>query len=228
MTRSTSQLRAVWAPACAPASTRTTVALNGEGRITVDRRTVPAFLALDTCLRHHNYRTRRADTGAYNCRKITGGTGYSLHAYGIAADLNWQTNPYGRRLVTDMPRRMVDDILAIRTVGGHRVFRWGGDYTTNKDAMHFEVVASPAELAGGIDMRSLPGAPPVTPVPPAPTKGPLMALSDAEQTELLNRVRAIDLRSLAIQNETTDGADPKKGGISRRILAALTRIEAKT
>jgi len=134
------------------------VPLYGQGVITVDKRTVSAFLALSACLRAHDYRTRRADTGAYNCRRITGGSGYSLHAYGIAADLNWSTNPYGKRLVTDMPPAMRDAIKAIRTRGGHLVFRWGGDYSGNKDAMHFEVVASPAELATGIDPNTVPGA----------------------------------------------------------------------
>lgn len=111
---------------------------------------IPAVAALDARLRAHNYRTRKADTGAYNCRKITGGSGYSLHAYGIALDINWQSNPYGPTLVTDMPAAMVADIKAIRTRNGKQVWRWGGDYAGNKDAMHFEIVCSPADLATGI------------------------------------------------------------------------------
>jgi hypothetical protein len=95
-----------------------------------------------------------ADTGAYNCRQITGGTNYSLHAYGIAVDLNWSTNPYGRTLVTDMPIGMIEAIEGIRTAGGVQVWRWGGRYSNNKDAMHFEVVASPAELARGIQSQT--------------------------------------------------------------------------
>jgi hypothetical protein len=31
-----------------------------------------------------NWDPPKASTGAYNCRPITGGTLYSLHAYGIA------------------------------------------------------------------------------------------------------------------------------------------------
>jgi hypothetical protein len=112
--------------------------------------TVPAFLALNECLRRHDYRAHPGQTGAYNCRPITGGTGYSLHAYGIAADINWSANPYGRRLVTDMPRAMIADVKAIRANNGARVFRWGGDYRGNKDAMHFEVICTPADLATGI------------------------------------------------------------------------------
>lgn len=150
MSLSTSALRREWAPHCPDASKRTTVDLYGDGRVNVLRDIVPAVEALDACLRAHGYRTRRADTGAYNCRRITGGTGYSLHAYGIALDINWQSNPYGPRLVTDMPRPMVDAIKAIRTNTGAQVWRWGGDYRTNKDAMHFEVVCTRADIASGI------------------------------------------------------------------------------
>lgn len=163
MAATTSQLRSLFAPACS--NDRTVLTLHGAGRISVRNVTVDAFRALNACLVKHKYSTRRADTGAYNCRKITGGTGYSLHAYGIAADLNWNTNPYGRKLVTDMPSAMVRDIKAIRTRNGKQVFRWGGDYSTNKDAMHYEVVCSPADLRTGINPSTVPGAVAYTPPP---------------------------------------------------------------
>ena len=150
--RSTAELRILWAPACTPPFARYT--LHGGGVVTVDVLVVDALKALNAVLIDWDYRTRRADTGAYNCRQITGGTNYSLHAYGIAVDLNWSTNPYGRTLVTDMPIGMIEDIEAIETVGGVQVWRWGGRYSNNKDAMHFEVVASPAELARGIQSQT--------------------------------------------------------------------------
>jgi hypothetical protein len=158
--RSTAELRILWAPACTAPFAR--LNLYGEGVVTVDVLIVDAVKALNAVLIDWDYRTRRADTGAYNCRQITGGTNYSLHAYGIAVDLNWQTNPYGRTLVTDMPIGMIEAIEGIRTAGGVQVWRWGGRYSNNKDAMHFEVVASPAELVRGI--RSTTTTP--TPQPP--------------------------------------------------------------
>lgn len=157
MALSTSQLRRAWSPAC-----------RGKGDVFLS-----AYAALDRCLRSYSYRPRSADTGAYNCRTITGGSGYSLHAYGpatsftfwngvriptaLAVDINWQSNPYGPRLITDMPRGMVDAILRIRTNSGVRVWGWGGYYSGNKDAMHYEIVCSPADLRTGIDARTLPG-----------------------------------------------------------------------
>ena len=158
--RSTAELRILWAPACTAPFAR--LNLYGEGVVTVDVLIVDAVKALNAVLIDWDYRTRRADTGAYNCRQITGGTSYSLHAYGIAVDLNWNTNPYGRTLVTDMAIGMIEAIEGIRTAGGVQVWRWGGRYSNNKDAMHFEVVASPAELVRGI--RSTTTTP--TPQPP--------------------------------------------------------------
>ncbi len=167
----TTQLRSWWSPAC-----------KAKGPVYL-----PAYRALDACLVAHGYKLRQADTGAYNCRTITGGTGYSLHSYGpgarftftggvsvttaLAVDLNWSTNPYGPRLVTDMPRRMTDAIKAVRTNNGKQVWRWGGDYRGNKDAMHFEVTCRPADLATGIDPTTLPQPKPV-PAPKPPTDPP--------------------------------------------------------
>ena len=150
--RSTAELRILWAPACTAPFAR--LNLYGEGVVTVDVLIVDAVKALNAVLIDWDYRTRRADTGAYNCRTITGGRSYSLHAYGIAVDLNWNTNPYGRTLVTDMAIGMIEAIEGIRTAGGVQVWRWGGRYSNNKDAMHFEVVASPAELARGIQSQT--------------------------------------------------------------------------
>lgn len=131
-----------------------------------------AYAALDAVLRKHNYRPRANVTGAYNCRRITNGSGYSLHAYGpgsryrfwtgvtvdtaVAVDINWDRNPYGPRLVTDMPRAMIDDIYRIRTRNGQQVWAWGGYYSGSKDAMHFEIVCSKASLATGIAGTSIP------------------------------------------------------------------------
>lgn len=165
MSMNTSQLRSAWAPAC---NTRNLIKLPlyGAGWISVDKRLSDAVHYLNLVLVKHGYRTRLADTGAYNCRKITGGTGYSLHSYGCAIDINWQSNPYmsNGRLVTDMPRAMTDEIQALRTNNGKRVWEWGGGWSGAKDAMHFEADASPADYATGIKNPQQP----LPPQPPAP------------------------------------------------------------
>jgi len=146
---STQAIRNQWSPPCAPGAV--VVKFPSGAKISVDPRAGEAFGALAVTTEAFGYNVRPGDTGAYNCRRITGGSGYSLHAYKIAADLNWTTNFYGRRLVTDMPPAMTSAIKGIRTNSGQTIFRWGGDYSGNKDAMHFEIIVSPAVLASGVN-----------------------------------------------------------------------------
>lgn len=148
---STTQLRSTWGPPCS-ASRGVKVELYGGAVITIDKRIVPAVLAMNDVFAKWNYKATPPDTGAFVCRQITGGTGYSLHAYLIAIDINWQDNPYSAtgRLITDMPRGMVDEITALRTNSGAPVWGWGGNYRSIKDTMHYEIVCTPDDLATGI------------------------------------------------------------------------------
>lgn len=164
----TTQLRSWWSPPCTGPWSK--VALHGEGMVTVRPAVVDAVHALSIVLAAHHYKTRARDTGAYNCRKITGGKGYSLHAYGTALDINWTTNPYGPVLKTDMTAAMVRAIKAIRTRNGKQVWRWGGDYRGNKDAMHFEIACHPSDIATGINPKSLPINKPKPSPQPSPLK----------------------------------------------------------
>jgi hypothetical protein len=174
MAMTTSQLRAAWGPACA--GTKVSLA--------------EAYRHLDICFQRWSYRIRPGVTGAYNCRRITGGTGYSLHAFGpggiftfwtgvrvtmaLAVDCNWDRNPYSPRLITDMPLGMINDIVGLRTNNGQQVWGWGGHYGKNKDSMHMEVVCSPASLATGIaGGGGLPAPAPEEP-PPAASVGVTM------------------------------------------------------
>jgi hypothetical protein len=152
----TSELRDAWSPACDSAALVRVDLVQGVP-IRCHERTASAMRGLGLVMQAHRYVVRRDDTGAYNCRQITGGAGHSLHAFGIAVDVNWHTNPYraDNVLVTDMPGEMVEDILAIRTHNGQAVWRWGGHYRTVKDAMHYEVACSPDDLATGIDWATV-------------------------------------------------------------------------
>jgi peptidoglycan hydrolase-like protein with peptidoglycan-binding domain len=164
MSRSTSELRRLWKPACE--FEKRTLTMHSGARLSgLNVKVFEAFQALDAIMRSHRYVPRANspgawETGAYNCRKITGGSNWSLHAYGIAVDINARTNPYGTRLITDMPFAMVEAIKAIRTKSGAEVFRWGGNYSSVKDAMHYEVVASPGEVERGIDWDTVAMEPP--------------------------------------------------------------------
>lgn len=169
---SQSQIQAWWKPRCT--GPFAWISLHGKGRVQVRASLWEAVAALNAILIAYAYLTRAEDTGAGNCRPKVSGLGWSMHAFWIALDLNWSTNPYGSRLITDMPAEMVRRICAIRTKNGRQVWNWGGYWRGNKDAMHFEVVCSPADLAHGIDWTTVwrggatppPYRPPTTTPPP--------------------------------------------------------------
>lgn len=157
--RGTSAWRAAeWGPGCDPSVIIAAYWIAGSGKIQCHRDAIGYFRALGRIMRKHRYVVRRDVTGGYNCRKITGGSATSAHSQGIALDVNWDTNPYRLdKLVTDMPRPMVEEIEALETIFGVRAGRWGGDWDGrpetkqgNYDAMHFELMATPAEVRRGI------------------------------------------------------------------------------
>ena len=170
---SQSTLKAYWAPRCS--GPFATVSLNGAGKVVVDAAIVPAVKALDKVLIAYGYLTRAADTGAFNCRLTASGT-WSLHAYGIALDVNWQTNPYLRYLRSDMDdigdHRMPNRICEIRTNNGKQVWNWGGFWSGNKDSMHYEIVCTPADLRTGINPATINGGTLSVPTPSVPTPKP--------------------------------------------------------
>ena len=67
------------------------------------------------------YGYRHADTGSYNCRKISGSSQWSVHAWALAIDENWQTNPQASPLHTDRPAWEVRRWMRYG-------FAWGGNY----------------------------------------------------------------------------------------------------
>lgn len=162
MSRGSSAWRAeFWGAGCDPNAIVAASWIIAGGKIQCHRDAVGAFRALGRIFVRFGYAVRRDVTGCYNCRKITGGTAPSAHAQGIALDVNWDMNPYRYdRVVTDMPMAMIEAVEALRTDGGVKAFRWGGDWDgrpetpqSNYDAMHFEVLATPAEIETGFTIR---------------------------------------------------------------------------
>lgn len=226
---SQSQIRLYWSPRCT--GPFATVYLNGRGRVTVRSPIVPAVKALDQVLKAYGYQTRAADTGAYNCRQNTSGTGWSMHAYGVAIDINWQSNPYSYRLVTDMLRygdgKMPHRICMIKTNNGKQVWNWGGFWNGNKDAMHYEIVCTPADLRTGINWSTVYGggtAP--APTPPTTTKD---WFDMATKAELEAVVKAAEDRQNAWTRAEIDKAVAevkRNNDVIRDSLAKLIRAVA--
>jgi len=192
-----------------------------------------AYRALDDVLRKWRYAPERGITGSYVCRAITGGTNYSLHAYAdggpctfwngtrvtmaVAVDINWSRNPYGPKLITDMDRRMVEEICAIRTGNGVQVWGWGGYYSGNKDAMHYELRCTPADLRTGIRNTSTP--PPQEDDMADPKVIDQLNRIEARGSALADAVARLEARrqwALVLDEEDTTGAVWLTDGFVRR------------
>jgi len=132
-------------------------------RTPVNPRTVDAWRALSAVLAGHGYEA--GSVWCYNCRAITGGSGPSLHSFGIATDIDPKANPYLKTFRFDWAQTrftssMIASVEGIRTGNGKRVFTWGGRWRTIKDYMHFQIDCHPADLDTGIDWATVIGGQP--------------------------------------------------------------------
>lgn len=89
------------------------------------------------------------NTSAFNCRPVTGGSGWSQHSYGIAIDVNPLVNPYvsgstvlppdGAEFVDrslEAPGMIHDGDIVVTTFADHG-WHWGGYWSSTKDYQHF-------------------------------------------------------------------------------------------
>jgi hypothetical protein len=89
------------------------------------------------------------NTSGFNCRRVTGGTSWSEHAYGRAIDINPVQNPYvrGSTVLPPAGRDHLDRTAstpglirsgdAVTTAFASIGWYWGGNWTTLKDYQHF-------------------------------------------------------------------------------------------
>jgi hypothetical protein len=66
----------------------------------------------------------------------------SNHGSGTAIDINWDDHP-----LSAVHTFTSDQEAAIRKKAGELGLRWGGDYRSRKDEMHFEIANGPALFA---------------------------------------------------------------------------------
>ncbi len=78
----------------------------------------------------------------HNYREISGSTSLSNHASGTAIDCNAPDHPLGAAGTFSAAQ-----VSAIRTIltRCNGVVRWGGDYSSRKDEMHFEINVAPGD-----------------------------------------------------------------------------------
>jgi hypothetical protein len=152
-----------WGPGCDPAVIVAKNWVITSGKIQCHKNAIRAFRALGRIMVRRGYVIRRDVTGCYNCRPITGGTAPSAHSQAIALDVNWDTNPYRLdKVVTDVPRALVEEVQSLTTDQGVKAFRWGGDWDgrpdtrqSNYDAMHWEIICTPEEMRAGFSIPAI-------------------------------------------------------------------------
>jgi hypothetical protein len=85
------------------------------------------------------------DDWGWSPRRIAGTNVWSNHASGTAEDLNSLKHPQGKEALETFSRAQVTEIhrLLDRYDG---CIRWGGDYRSTPDAMHFELDRPLAEV----------------------------------------------------------------------------------
>lgn len=93
-------------------------------------------------------------TSVFECREATGGTSWSQHAFGLAADVNPFHNPYlrGEVVLPELATAYTDreNVRPGMILAGDGVveafaaigWTWGGDWKTLKDWMHFSLSGS--------------------------------------------------------------------------------------
>lgn len=133
MTLNQNQIAIAWGRSCYHGKF-VTITFNGGGRATVRPEIIEACSALERCLQAWRYVTHADECGGFNCRAKTGDpNSISNHGRGIAIDLNSRTNPYGPKVITDMPLAMVQAACGVRTNSGQQVWNNGRFWSGNKD-----------------------------------------------------------------------------------------------
>jgi hypothetical protein len=85
------------------------------------------------------------DDWGYAVRKISGSSQYSNHSSGTALDLNATQHPMGVATNKTFTKSEIDRIHK-RLLMYDGCIKWGGDYQSRPDAMHFEINKSLASV----------------------------------------------------------------------------------
>lgn len=228
MALSTSAMRREYKAYLCNSTDAATIIFLGRTPVRVIGMHVEAWSAAERVLIAHEYGSA-SNVGSYNCRKISGSTRYSLHAYRLAIDVdapqNWlqgrgSTMNWSRAKLT---KAQVMAVEKIRLNNGEQAFR-NGYVFSNPDPMHFQISASRAAFKSGVDWSTVDGnAPP----PPPPGGGTEMfceykdGMSGGNQTpERMEVVKSWQVKLQAV-GQDTGGVDGKYGDKSKNAVMAI-------
>jgi hypothetical protein len=154
----------------------------------------------------------------YAYRLVRGGTTPSFHAAGIAVDLNAPKHSLGRR-GTFTPAQAA----TCRALAAKYGCRWGGDYVSRADEMHFEVIL-PRSAAVALATRSGPAGQPAGAYP-LPTGHVYQADPDGRSATRHDGREPAD-RPAVVRIQQVVGTDPD-GRYGPRTEAAVRRWQER-
>lgn len=170
----------------------------------------------------------KSDTGGYNPRAIPGSKIDSNHASGTAMDLRWAKHALGKK--GTFTKAQKDKIT--KQLGFYEgVIRWGENYTTTVDGMHYEINKGPAEvarIAKKCKAADAPKpAPKPTPKPPAVTVPPRPPILEGKRLLVIdgNLGEATIRRWQEVMGTPVDGKISEKSSlveaVQRRLKATV-------
>jgi len=155
---STRQMRSAWSRWRCNSKDYKTITFLGRRPVKIVSFCEDAWKAAEVALVASGYPPAKI-VGSYNCRRIAGSTGYSLHSYRVALDIDPALNfrervlHWGRHKLT---RAQANSLEAIRTINGKQVFYAGWRFR-HHDPMHFQLCCSPADIMTGINPATVKG-----------------------------------------------------------------------
>jgi hypothetical protein len=126
------------------AADQVTISVTGGAQFPIRKEIAELVSTLCEATVARGYAIRKPDTWGFNCRPIGGTKTASNHSWGLAVDINWQSNPHRAPLTTDMPSWMPEMWKACG-------FRWGGTYKKKPDTMHYEYMGTPSSVAADLE-----------------------------------------------------------------------------
>jgi hypothetical protein len=115
----------------------------GGVKVRVRREIAPLVQTLLAATVLMGYRLKVGACWGFANRPIRGTKTASNHSWGLAVDVNSEDNPMGSKLITDLPPKVVHAWESCH-------FYWGGRYENRPDAMHFEYVGRPQDVAADL------------------------------------------------------------------------------
>ena len=104
--------------------------------ITVNRLYYNQFNALSEAIKSMGYDDNIVRVDSFNCRKMRGFGAWSYHSFGQAIDLN----PSEFRMVSLGDKYQIPMWYNLITITAKNLgFRWGGDFSSRFNPMHFEI-----------------------------------------------------------------------------------------